>query len=220
MAAWWTYHLGDFLLFSPRVYWRLIERHNQAVWPLQVFALVIGAFILFALLRPRPWTSRTTAALLAAGWLYVAWGFLASRYATINWPVIYVVPFFVLESLLLLGWGTLGGCSVPRPAWDVPSRIGLSLLLYALVAHPLVAAVAGRPWAAAEVLGIFPDPTAIATLGVILGLRSGTGARVLLVIPAMWCLISFFTLLAMAAPSAWLPVTAVGLTLVAALWPF
>ena len=220
MATWWTYRLGDFLLFSPRVYWRLIERHNQAVWPLQFLTLATGVFIWFALTRRRPWLNRGAAALLAADWLYVAWSFLASRYATINWTVTYLVPFFVIEALLLLGLGALGGRLVPRTAGSVPCRIGLMLLLYAIVAHPLVALAAGRPWAAAEVFGIFPDPTAIATLGVVLNLRSGPGVTALLVIPAIWCLISFFTLLAMAAPSAWLPLTAVGLTLVAALWPF
>ena len=34
------------LLFSPRVYWRLFELHNEALWPLQVPALLLGAAIL------------------------------------------------------------------------------------------------------------------------------------------------------------------------------
>jgi hypothetical protein len=36
MPEWWTYTLSDFLLFSPRAYYRLIERHNAAVWPWQL----------------------------------------------------------------------------------------------------------------------------------------------------------------------------------------
>ena len=46
MAEWWTYRPEDFLLFSPRVYWRLFELHNAAVWPVQVPALLLGAAIL------------------------------------------------------------------------------------------------------------------------------------------------------------------------------
>jgi hypothetical protein len=30
MSEWWTYTLSDFLLFSPRVYYRLFELHNRA----------------------------------------------------------------------------------------------------------------------------------------------------------------------------------------------
>ena len=31
---WWSYASRDFLLFSPRVYWRMFELHNEALWPL------------------------------------------------------------------------------------------------------------------------------------------------------------------------------------------
>ncbi len=46
MSEWWTYRLEDFLLFSPRVYWRMFELHNEAVWPLQIATLLLGAAIL------------------------------------------------------------------------------------------------------------------------------------------------------------------------------
>ena len=36
MSEWWTYRPEDFLLFSPRVYWRMFELHNAALWPLQL----------------------------------------------------------------------------------------------------------------------------------------------------------------------------------------
>lgn len=217
MTEWWTYRLGDFLLFSPRVYWRLIELHNQAAWPLQILTLTTGAFILFALVHPRPWSSRTVAALLAGCWLYVGWDFLASRYATVNWAVSYVVPLFVLEALLLLGLGTIGKRLRPIPRWDIRARVGLILFFYALVGHPFVAVLAGRP-RAAEVFGVCPDPTAIATLGALLILRSSPATRVLMIVPVLWCLISFVTLLALDAPSAWLLLTAAGLVLTTRLW--
>ena len=34
MSEWWTYTLSDFLLFSPRTYYRLFELHHRALWPL------------------------------------------------------------------------------------------------------------------------------------------------------------------------------------------
>jgi len=39
MSEWWTYRPEDFLLFSPRVYWRLFELHNEALWPAQIAAI-------------------------------------------------------------------------------------------------------------------------------------------------------------------------------------
>src|ERR1700752_2916331 len=46
MSEWWTYRPEDFLLFSPRVYWRMFELHNAALWPLQVLALAAGLIII------------------------------------------------------------------------------------------------------------------------------------------------------------------------------
>ena len=99
MSEWWTYRPEDFLLFAPRVYWRLFELHNAAVWPLQIPALLLGATILVGLVRPRPWSGRITAGVLAAAWAFVAWTFLWHRYATINWAAAYVVPIAIVPMM-------------------------------------------------------------------------------------------------------------------------
>src|SRR5215212_2754101 len=64
MSEWWTYALEDFLLFSPRVYWRMFELHNEAVWPLHVVALLLGSAILVWVVRPRPWSDRAISVLI------------------------------------------------------------------------------------------------------------------------------------------------------------
>ncbi len=42
MSEWWTYTLSDFLLFSPRVYYRLLELHNHALWPAHLLTIARG----------------------------------------------------------------------------------------------------------------------------------------------------------------------------------
>ena len=39
-----SYRVSDFLLFSDRVYWRMFETYNQALWPAQ--AVTLGAGLL------------------------------------------------------------------------------------------------------------------------------------------------------------------------------
>ena len=54
MSEWWTYRPEDFLLFSPRVYWRMFELHNAALWPLHVLTLAAGLIIILLIAwRPR-----------------------------------------------------------------------------------------------------------------------------------------------------------------------
>ena len=84
MSEWWTYSLSDFLLFSPRTYYRLLELYNIATFPVQLVALALGIAVLIALARA-PGSSRFVASVLVAAWAWVAWAFHWTQYSTINW---------------------------------------------------------------------------------------------------------------------------------------
>ncbi|GLS38639.1 hypothetical protein GCM10010869_42340 [Mesorhizobium tianshanense] len=213
MSEWWTYRLEDFLLFSPRVYWRMFELHNAAFWPLHLLTLAAGlAIVLLVLRRPRRhglWVALILAALFA----FVGWSFLWSRYAAINWAIAYVAPAFGLQALLLaIGAAARGGLAFDRQ--DMAGRLGLLIMAIGLVAYPLVAPLFGRPWASAEVFGIAPDPTAITTLGMLLAAHGGL-TPLLFPIPLLWLLLSGLTLHTMGDPQAWLPLLAAGATVAA-----
>jgi hypothetical protein len=91
--------------------------------------------------------------------------------------------------------------------------IGIALTVYALAVHPLVATLSSRPWAQAEIFGLAPDPTVIATLGVLVA--AARPNWLLVILPLLWCIISGLTLWTMESPEA--PVIAVaGLLAIAA----
>jgi hypothetical protein len=213
MTEWWDYRLSDFLLFSPRAYWRLFELHNEALWPLPIMPLALGVGALgLALLRPRH-HGRLIAIVLAILWAFVGWSFLWRLYATINWAATYVAPLFAVEALLLLPvGGVLDRLSFNRRG---ARRIaGLALVTLGL-AYPLLAPLSGRPWQGAEIFGFAPDPTAIATLGFLI-LAPGRLAWLLYPIPLLWCLASGLTLWAMEDAQAWVPFAAAVLSVGAA----
>ncbi|WP_425260860.1 DUF6064 family protein [Rubrivivax sp. RP6-9] len=221
MTEWWTYRPSDFLMFAPATYWRLFELHNAALWPLQpvlLLALVTAA-----------WWWRQHAAPLAAGawgavfaaaalaWAGVGWSFLLQRYAEINWAAQGAALAFGVQAagLLVLACsaGGIGGADGARFAAAAPGgrrRLGLALLLAAVLLYPLLAPLQGRPWAQAELVALAPDPTAIGTLGLLLcvdsphrGLRRALGA--LRVLPWAWCAASAATLWTMGAAQAVVP---------------
>ena len=51
MSEWWSYRAEDFLLFSPRVYWRMFELHNAAFWPLHLLTLAAGLIAILLIAR-------------------------------------------------------------------------------------------------------------------------------------------------------------------------
>jgi hypothetical protein len=219
MSEWWTYTLRDFLLFSPRTYYRLFEIYNAAIWPAQIVAIGLGLTIMALLPRAAMDVrrGRLIAAILAACWLWVALAFHAHRYATINTAAVDFAWAFGLEAALLIWMGIVGGRLLFEQPVDPAGRAGLWIFLFALVVEPLVGPLLGRGWKAVEIFGVAPDPTAVATLGILL-LAKTRRCWLLMVIPTVWCAITGATLLAMKAQDASIPAVAATLAVLLALW--
>lgn len=216
MSEWWTYTLSDFLLFAPKTYYRLFELYNRDLWPGQLAGLALGLAIVVALLRgATPARGREVAAILAACWAWVAGAFLYERYATINWAAVYFAGAFALEALLLVAIGVVRSPPLLSPTSGWAGRVGFLVALFGLVGQPLVGVFAGRRLAELETFAFEPDPTVVATLGILL---CATNARYwsLLVIPLAWCATSGAFLLAMGSPEAFVLAAAAIATLVLA----
>lgn len=217
MGEFSSYTLDDFLLFSPRVYFRMLEQHNQALWPLQVLTIAAGLALIVMVLSPSHDRNRLSFAICGVVWLWVAWSFFFERYASINWAAAYVAPLAALEGALLLWFGARGGAGGVRPGISWPAWLGVGLLVFAVLGYPLVALVEGRTAQSSEVFGLTPEPTAIATLA-LLAVTMGRWRLVLMIIPLLWCALAGVTLFALQAP-AWFvaPVCAAIAVLVAIL---
>jgi len=181
MDAWWTYSPDDLLMFSARTYYRLLERHNAALWPAQLAALAAGTAIVALLLRRRAGANRAAAALVAAGWATVGWSWLALRFATIHYLGRWMAAAFCVEAALVAWTGVGRGRLGLAPRRDVATR-------------------AGRPWAQAETFALAPDPTVAASLGLLLAARAPWW---LWPIPVAWSAFTGITLRAMQAPEWW-----------------
>lgn len=216
MSEWWSYSLTSFLLFSPRTYYRLFELTNAEVWPAQVITLIGGMTILILLwLQRLSWGRRAVATILIGAWLFVAWAYLLQRYDTINWAARYFAAGFGLQAALL-AWTGLVRDRLRFDLATAPAKIGIAMLIYALAIHPLIPLLAGRPWTQAELFGVAPDPTVVATLAVLLAaVRPHWG---LLAVPLVWCVVSSLTLWTMESPEAPVLSSPAALALVLSFW--
>jgi hypothetical protein len=201
MDEWWSYRPSDLLMFSPPIYWRLFESLNREAWALPL-ALAIGALAV-------SWRSvretgaigsvRAVVGLLAIGWLWVAWAFFWQRFAPISTAAPTFAGLFVAQGL-----GMMGLAFAPGLRWvsgqGVRRLAGLLLAAWAVVVHPALALAFGRPGMQAEWLALAPDPTALATLALLLLLDASrhrftrVWQRVLWVLPLLWCAITSLTL--------------------------
>ena len=215
MSEWWTYRLSSFLPFSPRTYFRLHELYNAEIWPAHVVALALAIAIVAMVRRGGTASGRVVPVIVSACWLWVAWAFHVRRYATINWAATYFAAAFVLQAILLLWTGALRGRRTFDPSTPL-RRLGLSVLLFAVVVQPAVGLLAGRSLRQSEYFGVSPDPTVSATLAVLL--MAKRGGWTLWIIPLLWCAVSGAFQSMMRLPDALLmPFIGAGMVLAAAL---
>ena len=191
----------DLLPFSPTVYWRLFALENAALWPLQTAVLVAVALLVLGSVRGRRPSGRWLGPVLGAAWLWIGWHFVALRYGTVNWVAPALAWGFYAQAALLTGLGLSGRLVFLRRGAGV--WFGTGLLAAVLLAWPALAPLDGRSWREAEVFAIAPDPTAVATLGLLALAARGRWTALLCVAPALWLAVSALTLLTMGAWQGW-----------------
>ena len=199
MAGSWA--LEDLLLFSPQVYWRLFALENESVWPAQPVLLAAGALLVLCLLRcwrPSPcWFGPV----LGAAWLWSGWHFVALRYGTVNWAAPTLAWGFYAEAALLAALGLSGRLAFAGSGRRVQAGIGL--LAAAVLLWPALAPLDGRSWHEAEVVALAPDPTALATLGLLALAARSRWTALLCVAPTLWLALSALTLVTLGAWQGW-----------------
>jgi hypothetical protein len=203
MEKWLSYSLHDILMFSSRVYYRLIAQYNAELWLARYVALALGTVLLLALLRRGEREERAAFAILGGFWLWTGHAFLLQRFTPINWPMEYVGAAFLVQGALLVGLGALAGRLTLARRTDWPAA---ALLIGALL-YPVVAPLAGRSWQESEVIGFMPDPTAMATFAILAASR-GPVRWAFMLLPLVWLAISAVTLHTLGSPDFFVPAAA------------
>jgi len=193
MSEWWTYQLADLILFTPKTYFRLIEIYNISIWPIQLVALLLSCIIAVLVWRRPICSGKIIASILALSWLWVAWAFHLQRFADIHWVATYYAVGFVIQASLLIWIGVIRDRLTMNSVESLVQKLGISTLIFALFIQPLLTLFFGENRNQVELFGITPDPTVIATIGLLM-LINVRKHWWIYIIPLSWCLISGATL--------------------------
>ncbi|GGY58832.1 DUF6064 family protein [Marinobacter zhanjiangensis] len=209
MDALLSYHPRDFLLFSPRVYWALVTGNNESWWPLAILAPLAGVLVVWLIARRGSQGRRLALASAGALWWFVTWSFLWQQYRAINWAVDWAIPALVILGALLLVFAmTTGPVTACRPH---RYRIGLMLVIWGTLIHPLGFLLDDRRMQAADTWLLFPDPLALTTLGIALTTLAGWRLALALPVPLLWSMTGGATLLGLESPIGWAMLIAAGI---------
>lgn len=167
--------------------------YNQAIWPLQIVLLVVAVALVTVGLRGGQSRGRTVYGGLAVLWAWCGSIFFVVFYA--RNAAVPAVPYlfgavFLLQALLFARAAVAERDSVLALRADAYGLAGASLIVFALLAYPLIASALGQHFPAQPTFGA-PCPLTIFTFGMLL-LVTGRVPNHLLAIPFIWALLGTF----------------------------
>jgi hypothetical protein len=175
------------LPFTIDQFFEVIQRYNEAVWPLQA-ALTTAALLAVALLFfRRAWANTGIWAVLTLLWLWTAVAYHFAFFTRINPAAYLFAAVFVAGAASFVWFGIFRRSVTFSPSRNGRTLIGAGLVVYALVVYPLWSAQSGHPYPTLPTFGL-PCPTTIFTIG-LLCMASGKGYAITLIAPIVWSII-------------------------------
>ncbi|MRR16188.1 MAG: hypothetical protein EG826_07005 [Deltaproteobacteria bacterium] len=174
--------------FTVEQFFTVFKNYNEAIWPAQIIAYILGiAALALAIRRTNP-SDRIISGILAIFWVWMGIFYHILHFSVINPAARIFGIVFILQGLLFLAAGTfLGKLSFRFTAAPLPV-LGALFILYAMVIYPLLGIFFGHIYPAAPMFGVAPCPTTIFTIGILLWTAKKVPGY-LLIIPFLWSLI-------------------------------
>jgi uncharacterized protein DUF6064 len=190
------------LPFTPEQFLSLFSTYNDAIWPAQVIAYLLGGIAVVALFGKSERSDRIVAAVLATMWAWTGFAYHLAFFTTINKAAYVFGALFAIQAFALANVGVFHhriffGLRPSPTAW-----VGIFFVVYAAMLYPLVGMVAGHLYPELPMFGVTPCPVTIFTFGMLL-LTQYPPPALLLVIPGLWSLIGGSAAILLSVPQDW-----------------
>jgi hypothetical protein len=191
------------LPFSRDEFISVFVAYNNAIWPAQVAAYLLGAAIVALMLWGGAYNRRIIALAIATMWLWTGVAYHALFFTPIN-PAAYLFSaLFVAQAVLLVAHGVLwNGMAYSRPA-GIAGWTGVGLVAYSALFYPLIGVFMGHPYPEMPMFGVTPCPVTLFTFGLFLLAKPPLPVS-LLIVPVAWSLMGGSAAILLSIPQDWL----------------
>lgn len=191
------------LPFTSEQFAAVFASYNNAIWPGQVLAYLLGTLAFALSFRGGARADRIIAAILAAMWAVTAISYHLVFFAAINKAAYGFGVLFLIEAAALAYAGTYRNRLNFGFAADLAAWVGAFFVVYAALLYPVIGIATGHYYPELPMFGVTPCPVAIFTLGMLL-LTVNPPAGYLLAIPLLWSLIGGSAAVLLQTPQDWL----------------
>jgi hypothetical protein len=190
------------LPFTPEQFLAVFASYNNAIWPIQIAAYLLGGIAAALLFRKTPGSDRIIAGILAVMWLWTGFGYHGIWFSAINKAALFAA-LFIVQGCCLIYAGVYRHQIRFGIRRGLATWAGAAFVVYAAIVYPLIGVAASHPFPAMPMFGLTPCPVTIFTFGMLL-LTMGPVPRWLLVIPFVWSLIGGSAAILLNVPQDWL----------------
>ena len=144
----------------------VFQTYNQAIWPMQIVAYVLGVVAVLLAIRKTGFSGRTIAGILSFLWLFSA-GFFTFALVQIYTPAYIFGALFIVQAAIFLA------CAIkPRLSFGVGrnaySVVGLLFIAFAMIGYPVLGHFIGHRFPQSPPFGLTPCPLSVFTFGLLL----------------------------------------------------
>jgi hypothetical protein len=144
----------------------IFATYNEAIWPMQIVAYVLGVVAVLLVLRKTTNSSRIIAGILSFLWLLSA-GFFIFFLVSIYRPAYAFGALFIIQAAIFLVCAIKQQLSfeVGRDAYTV---VGLLFIAFAMIGYPVLGYFIGHRFPQSPPFGLTPCPLSVFTFGLLL----------------------------------------------------
>ena len=191
------------LPFTSEQFLGVFVNYNQAIWPIQIAAYVLGTLSVVSLFRKTRAADRVITGILAAMWLWTGVAYHALSFSAINNAAYIFAALFIVQGCYLVYAGVYRDQVRFGLRPILTTRVGISLVAYAAIAYPLIGLATGHRYPEMPMFGVTPCPITIFTFGMLL-LTLRPVPSWLFVVPFVWSLIGGSAAALLNVPQDWL----------------
>ena len=191
------------LPFTSEQFLGVFVNYNQAIWPIQIAAYVLGALSIALLFRRTRAADRVITGILAAMWLWTGVAYHALSFSAINSAAYIFAALFIVQGCYLVYAGLYRDQFRFGLLPILTTGVGIALVAYAVIAYPLIGLATGHRYPEMPMFGVTPCPVTIFTFGMLL-LTMRPVPSWLFVVPFVWSLIGGSAAVLLNVPQDWL----------------
>ena len=175
------------LPFSIEQFFGVFRAYNERVWPSQYILVALALFAVALAAFPRRNSGRGISAVLGLLWVWIGAVYQLLFFTAIN-PLAYAFSALSVAGGAVFFWqGVVHRRLEFRMARTMRARLGLALIVFALIIYPTWSVLAGHAFPELPTFGL-PCPVTLFTIGM-LGLAVQPYPRMVLAAPSLWCLV-------------------------------